>query len=134
MPALPRNGFCPLIWESLHVLEGYRRGHVQLLVPDVFWSELGNIAWKAVRTKRISRSSAEESLSRIADLRIPSAASVDMLREALGIATAFDRTFYDAVYVALAKISGIPLLTADERLANRLAAYFPVRWLGSVEV
>jgi len=26
---------------------------------------------------------------------------------------------------------GHPLLTADEKMANALAAYFPVRWLGA---
>ena len=34
-------------------------------------------------------------------------------------------------YVALAITSGRPLLTADEKLANALAAHFPIRWLGS---
>lgn len=120
--------------ESLSVFEGYSRSRVQLLVPDLFWAELGNIFWKAVRAKKMSPASAETALDSALRLGIPATPSASVAREALAIATAFDRTFYDAVYVALAKISGIPLLTADERLANRLAAYFPVRWLGSVEV
>jgi predicted nucleic acid-binding protein len=39
---------------------------------------------------------------------------------------------YDCTYVALAIASERLLVTADERLANALAAHLPVRWLGSV--
>ena len=28
--------------------------------------------------------------------------------------------------------SDIPMITADERLANALAAYLPVKWLGAL--
>jgi predicted nucleic acid-binding protein len=52
----------------------------------------------------------------------------------MAIARAFDRTVYEAVYVALAVVSNAPLLTADERLANALAARFPVRWLGGLSI
>ena len=58
--------------------------------------------------------------------------SLPLLGHALEIATEFDRTVYDAIYVALAVESNHPLVTADERLANAMAAYFPVRWLGTV--
>ena len=37
----------------------------------------------------------------------------------------------DGVYVALAVASKAHMVTADERLANALAAYLPVNWLGA---
>jgi predicted nucleic acid-binding protein len=58
--------------------------------------------------------------------------SYPLLRNAYTIATRFQCTVYDSIYVALAVVSGQPLVTADERLANALAAHFPVCWLGSV--
>jgi predicted nucleic acid-binding protein len=39
---------------------------------------------------------------------------------------------YDSLYVALAVQTNAQLITADERLANALAARFPVKWLGAV--
>jgi len=55
-----------------------------------------------------------------------------LLDRAFDIATAFERTVYDCLYVALAVQSHAQLVTADERLANSLAACFPVKWLGAI--
>jgi predicted nucleic acid-binding protein len=54
------------------------------------------------------------------------------LEEAFSIAATFNRTVYDSLYVALAVRSKADLVTADERLANALAARLPVKWLGAV--
>ena len=43
-----------------------------------------------------------------------------------------DRTVYDSLYVALAVQSKSVMITADERLANALAAKLPVKWLGAL--
>jgi predicted nucleic acid-binding protein len=51
---------------------------------------------------------------------------------ALRIGIEYERTVYDSIYVALAVQSGRELVTADEKLANALAAYFPVKWLGAM--
>jgi predicted nucleic acid-binding protein len=58
--------------------------------------------------------------------------SFAILPEALAIASFFGRTVYDSIYVALAVTSKTQLVTADERLANALAAHLPVKWLGSL--
>ena len=85
-----------------------------------------------MRQGRISRESAEEAIQALEDGRIPTSASLPLLQDAFAIAAASGRTVYDAMYVALAVISNAPLVSADERLANALAARYPVRWLGSL--
>jgi predicted nucleic acid-binding protein len=75
--------------------------------------------------------SAEEALRTLEEWNFETLPSQPLLERAFAIATAHDRTVYDAVYVALAIASRLPLITADERLANALAARAPVRWLGS---
>jgi len=118
--------------EALGMLQSYTEGRLRLLAPDLFWPELGNILWKAVRQGRMSRESAGEAIQALEDRRIPTAASLPLLKDAFAISAATGRTVYDAMYVALAIVSNAPLVTADERLANALAARYPVRWLGSV--
>jgi len=121
-----------LVPEAQRVLRDYAEGKLRLLVPDLFWPEFGNILWKATRQGRISQRSAEDAISAMAERNIPTASGLPMLHDAYLVATAFERTVYDCMYVALAVMSGAPLITADERLANALAARFPVRWLGSL--
>ena len=121
-----------LVEESLRLRNEFTAGRLPLVVPDLFWPEMGNIFWKAVRKERISGKLADEALQATSDLRIPTFPSYPLLRDAYTIATRFRCTVYDCTYVALAVVSGQPLVTADERLANALAAHLPVRWLGSV--
>ncbi len=121
-----------LVAEALSLLDDYARGGIRFLVPDLFWLEIANIFWKAARTRRITPASAQESLFALERREIPTAPTLPLLGDALAIASTYDRPVYDSVYVALAVSSGMPLLTADERLVNALGAKFPIRWLGSI--
>ena len=35
--------------EAFHPFDQYAKGEVRFVVPDLFWAELGNLFWKAVR-------------------------------------------------------------------------------------
>jgi predicted nucleic acid-binding protein len=118
--------------QAQRLLESYSRGEIRFIVPDLFWAELGNVMWKAVRNGRLSPAKALLALGLVKDLAIPVFASADLLPEALRIALAHQRTVYDSQYVALAVQSAVQLITADDRLANALAAHLPVKWLGSL--
>ena len=118
--------------EALELLKSYAAGEVRFLVPDLFWAELANILWKAIRHRRIRTSTAETALRAMRERNFPTISSHALLEESFAIATAFDRAVYDALYVALAITSKSEFVTADERLANALAAHLPVRWLGSL--
>ncbi len=128
---LPAGGES-LTQEALKLLKGYAAGEVRFLVPDLFWAELANILWKAVRHGRLRAGAAESALDAMRGRNFPTVSSHTLLVEAFAIATAFDRAVYDALYVALAVTSKSQMVTADERLANALAARLPVRWLGSL--
>jgi predicted nucleic acid-binding protein len=117
--------------EAQRLLHDYVGGSLRLLAPDLFWAEFGNILRKAVRQRRLSRESAEEAIKSLGERDISTTPSRSLLKDAFTIAAEFDRTVYDGIYVALAVVSGAPLVTADERLANALAARLPVRWLGA---
>ena len=120
-----------LVLQADQLLASYRAGVEQFIVPDLFWMEVANALWKAVRKQKIDSVRAEKALRLVDDLEINTIPSQDLVPLALQLAVAHDRTVYDCIYVALAvRAKGI-LITADERLANSLAARFPVKWLGA---
>lgn len=127
---LPRRDE-PLAEEASLLLKSYREGEVQVLVPDLFWAEIGNVLWKAIRAHRCALSDAQTGLKFLNDLRIPTVPSHPTLDRAISIAAAFDRTVYDSLYVAVAILSKSEFITADEKLVNALGARFPVKWLGA---
>jgi len=120
-----------LTQQALQLLKRYAAGELRFLVPDLFWVEFANIMWKAVRQRRWPQASAEVAVRAMRDRNFPSVSSLTLLEDAFAIASTFDRTVYDGIYVALALTSKTELITADERLANALAAHLPVKWLGS---
>jgi len=120
-----------LVAQAVELFRDFAEGRIRLTVPDLFWPEFGNTLWKAARTGRMSRASAEESISAIEKLGLKTASSAPLVKNAFAIAATFDRTVYDCIYVALALETDRAFITADERLANALAARFPVRWLGA---
>lgn len=128
---LPDTGE-PLHDEALKILEAYAFGRIGLSVPDLFWPEIGNLLWKAVRLGRMTRASAQQALESLLSKPIPTSPSFPLIADAFAIAAAFQCTVYDGTYVALAVSTGAPLLTADRRLATALQAGMPIRWLGSV--
>jgi predicted nucleic acid-binding protein len=59
--------------------------------------------------------------------RFPTVPSLVLLDLAFDIASGFDRTVYDSLYLALALQFRVQLVTADEKLANAVAAQLPVK-------
>lgn len=118
--------------QARDLLHEHGNGEIQLIVPDLFWLELGNVLWKAVRIGRCTPPTAESAMLEVNRQKLITAPSQPLLKSAFDIAVRFDRTVYDSTYVALASAFGAELITADERLANAMASHFPVRWLGAL--
>ncbi len=121
----------PLIDESLRLAKRYVNGEVEFIVPDIFWAELANVLWKGARQRRWRQDEAEAVAAEMKARDFATVSSFLLMPEALRIALAYDRSVYDALYVALALQAKTELITADERLANALAAHLPVKWLGA---
>jgi predicted nucleic acid-binding protein len=121
-----------LVWQARRLLACHSRGELRFLVPDLFWAEFGNVMGKAMRKGRTSPSQTAAALGLIRELGIPTFSSADLLPEALNIALPHECSVYDGLYVALAMRFRTEMITADERLANLLAARLPVKWLGAL--
>jgi len=121
----------PFTVEAANLLRRYTRDELNLIVPDIFWAETGNVLWKGVRRRRWSQSAAEKAMEAMAALDFFTVSCRELLPEALRLAFAHGCTVYDCFYVALAVQYNIDMITADQKLATALAARLPVKWLGA---
>ena len=121
-----------LTTEALILLDRYRKNEIQIIVPDLFWVEFASVLWKAIRRGRFPKTSADAALADLTQYDFPTFPTVNLIGKAFEIATTYERTVYDSLYVALAVQTNSQLITADERLANSVAAHFPVKWLGGM--
>jgi predicted nucleic acid-binding protein len=117
--------------EAAHLFRRHANAEVQLIVPDLFWAELGNVFCKAIRQRRFTKEEAEESLRDLRSKTLDTVSSDGLLDSALTLALTFGRSLYDSLYVALAVKANSQLITADEKLVNALGLHLPVKWLGA---
>ena len=103
----------------------------EIHVPDLFYIECANILLKY--TRRFDRP-LEDSLADIKDLgklAVKTTSTLELIEDALQLASEKKLTAYDACYAVLAQKLGLPLITADAPLAK--AVDWAV-WIGDVEI
>ena len=127
-----------VLQESQHVLaravivDAARSGH-HLLVPDLFDAECASGLAGAVRRGRLGDDMWAGAWAGIACLPLERRPSRLLGLGALRIAMERAISTYDAIYVALSDEEGIPLVTADARLARALyGSPYDVRLLEDV--
>jgi predicted nucleic acid-binding protein len=122
----------PLSDRAAAILQALEHG-TTLGVPDLFFVECANVLWKYVRRLGYSAQKARVDLELLLDLPLAVTPTADLALEALDLALTHDITVYDASYLALAIRESATLVTADEKLARKLAGLGPtVRWLGDI--
>ncbi len=103
--------------EAAELLTGRR----PLLAPDLLVPEVGNILWKKVRRGALPIADAESMLHLfVSGLPLTLHSASLLIGTALTIAIGFQRTVYDALYLALAESEDCQVVTADQRLVNAL--------------
>jgi predicted nucleic acid-binding protein len=115
---VPIKWFIPevLSTEALRLAAG---GH-RLLAPDLLYAEAGNALWQKIQRGSLKPVEARNILKWIgaAPLEVYQVRPLGSL--ALGLAIDLGCTVYDGCYLALALGQDCPLVTADDRLLNRL--------------
>ena len=111
------------------VIREYVAGRLPLKAPALLPYELSNAVWQAERRERISRLQADDLIQVFTGLEIEIVHQE--WGEMLPMARRFNRSAYDAAYLALAEQTGEPLITGDERLYNAIRGEFkPLLWIG----
>jgi predicted nucleic acid-binding protein len=89
----------------------------RLEAPDLLPVECANILWKKVRLGDLTRQGAAARLDVLLRAPLMLTASRELLDSALRLSFELNHPVYDCVYVALALLRKIPLITADQKLA-----------------
>lgn len=92
----------------------------KLLAPDLIFAEFGNILWKKCRLKELTLPIAKAILDDFKRVPLVLRTNENLLNEAWQIATQYNCTVYDSLYVAMAKIEQGILITADKALYQNL--------------
>ena len=110
-------------------------GRFDLRAPDLLWAESGNILWKKWRRNELTREEVEQIFPDLRRFPLRMVSSEPLCDLAWDVASRFDRSFYDSLYLALSVSDSCPLVTADLRLYNALreAPDFDLVWIGEVK-
>jgi predicted nucleic acid-binding protein len=104
-------------------------GRVELIAPTLLVYEFTNAVVQAVRRRRITAEDGEAILGSFDGLAIQ--LEPVSWQQMLPLAHRFDRSAYDAAYLALAEAKQLPLVTGDLRLYNAVRDSLDfVRWIG----
>lgn len=107
------------------VIRDYIANVFSLKAPTLLTYELTNAIWWAVRRQRITPTQATAMLQTADSLRIKLEAVT--WAEMVYWVTQYDRSAYDASYLALAYRLNMPFITSDKRLYN--AVHKDVDWI-----
>jgi predicted nucleic acid-binding protein len=111
----------PLHSQALAVLEKSAAPGSRGLCPDVFDTECAAGIVKAVRQGRLDTGLIERTWSSVAGLPLDRHPATEIGADALQVALDHGISAYDAMYVALSLSTGLPLVTADNRLVRMLS-------------
>jgi predicted nucleic acid-binding protein len=105
--------------ERLFALLGRDPPHV-IAVPDLFFIECANVFRSRVHRRLMTAEQARQAFAILRTLPLQTVSSPEVTPAALDLALALGLSVYDGTYAALAERLGVPLVTADGRLARKL--------------
>ncbi|BAC88662.1 type II toxin-antitoxin system VapC family toxin [Gloeobacter violaceus] len=118
--------------QALAIRRAWESSDVELIAPTLLLTEVGNVIWKKQRNAFVTYEEGAQIVCDLLVLELPLVEAQNLLPRAYQLAAIFQRTVYDALYLALAEQLEAEFVTADLRLYN---AVYPilkfVRYLGN---
>ena len=97
----------------------------RLIVLDLVFPEVANAVWKLQRQRRLSIAEARGFLADLARSPVRVEPAARLIPAAFEIAAKYDRSIYDALFVALSQDLNLKGVTADEPLFNAVHKDIP---------
>lgn len=110
---------------------------VDLFAPAHWLAEAGTTAWaRHTVSGLLTREQAEERVRWLRSVRVRETPIRDLMAVATEVSFDLGVTFYDSLYIALARQIGTPLVTADRKLLDKARAQARlaglVCWIGDI--
>jgi predicted nucleic acid-binding protein len=106
----------PNVEEALAIV----REGTALIAPDMLIAEVCNAAWRSARLGRMSQAQVDEIAALLPRFFDTLVGAADLASRAVAIAGQLDHSVYDCLYVALAEVQEVSLVTADARLLGKV--------------
>jgi len=91
-----------------------------LYAPTHWMAEAVNALWGKVYRSELRARDAAERAAALADAPVVGVPLAGLMQGSFTLSIAFGITIYDSLYVALAELRRLPLVTADRRLVRRI--------------
>lgn len=119
---------------AIDILLDYKEGKVSFVEPLLLYYEIANAVHIAVQRKRVTEDDGKDIIRDMLDLEMTFVDSVEMIRNAYGIARKYNISVYDAFYIEVAKDNGIMLYTGDKKFYNAVKDKKKfIKWIGEYE-
>ena len=117
--------------KALLLLHKYITKELDILSPSLLEYEVINGLIMAQKRGRIKEENILVAIEGFFDLQIDLKDLSHFYPRALYYCRLYNRSLYDASYLALAEVEGIPLITADEGLYRAMKSHLKwVKWIG----
>ncbi|MGI8419392.1 MAG: type II toxin-antitoxin system VapC family toxin, partial [Candidatus Levyibacteriota bacterium] len=111
---------------ALIIKEAFTSNKISVAIPLLLYYEINNLLKTAVKKYRIDENDAAEVYKAFLQLNFVTYSSEFLMEKTLAIAIKHDISSYDATYIALAEYLQIKLLTADQKLLNKVQNKFVI--------
>jgi predicted nucleic acid-binding protein len=120
----------PFLIEAQRVEAAFRTAQISLIAPDNLRYEVAGAIHRAIVARYIRAPEGVTLVERFLDLDIPVVAGSPFIPSAFSLSLRFGCSFYDALYLTLAKNVRRPFIHADENLHRVLNGRFPLElWI-----
>lgn len=113
------------------VLDDLVSGIIRIAAPEQILAEIGSTLTVAASStrNRIQQEAARAGYSRFLALPLDTVPIRDLGSEAYDVSQQFSCSFYDALYLILARRRAIPFINADRKLQDRIGHLPGVMWV-----
>jgi predicted nucleic acid-binding protein len=120
----------PFVEEASRVLADFDIERISLVAPENLLHEVAGTIHQAVFARRLSARRGGEQLERFVAREITWIDTNDLVLPAWDLSIRYGCSYYDAIYLEIARRQNYPFVHADLRLRNALAGRFPLElWI-----